>query len=72
MSLLLKHQRVVYCVLLRQVYRKKPSDFYRVNSFKLPPFIRVGDFKYVKEAARLGRLKGNRSGPLSAGRRCPH
>jgi hypothetical protein len=43
-----------------QVYRKKPSDFGRVNSYKLPPFIRVGDFKYVHEPAKLGRLKGNR------------
>eukprot|EP01036_Dinobryon_divergens_P027699 gene27699-36514_t len=42
------------------VYRKKPSDFGRVNGYKLPPFIRVGDFKYVHEPAKLGRLKGNR------------
>lgn len=45
-----------YCT----VYRKKPADFGRINGYKFPPFIRVGDFKYVDEPARLGRLKGNR------------
>eukprot|EP01034_Spumella_vulgaris_P030891 gene30891-38178_t len=42
------------------VYRRKPSDFARINSYAHPPTIRVGDFEYVKEQAGLGALTGNR------------
>lgn len=41
------------------VYRAKPTDIARVNSFK-GPFVRVGDFQYVSDPLRLGNLRGNR------------
>jgi tRNA pseudouridine13 synthase len=44
------------------MYRRKPSDLARLNRFNLPPFIRVGDFEYVKEPLKLGSLSGNNFG----------
>ena len=41
------------------IYRKKPSDFKRVNSYQLPPFIRVGDFELVSEPLKLGDNTAN-------------
>lgn len=42
------------------LYRKKPSDFKRLNESLSSPFIRVGNFQYCKEALKLGELIGNR------------
>lgn len=41
------------------VYRRKPSDFTRVNGYKLYPFIRVGDFELVSEPLKLGDNDAN-------------
>ena len=41
------------------VYRRRPSEIERMNKFKYPPIIRVGDFEYVKEEAKLGKHAGN-------------
>lgn len=38
------------------VYRKKPSDFRRLNQSSFSPFIRVGDFSYCHEPLKLGTL----------------
>ncbi len=40
------------------VYRKKPSDFARINSYPHVPTIRVGDFEYVTKECGLGDLTG--------------
>lgn len=42
------------------VYRKKPSDFLRINRYFGNPFMRTGDFQYVSRPCRLGALLGNR------------
>jgi len=42
------------------IYRKRPSELVRFNSFKFGPELKVGDFEYVTEPMRLGSLKGNR------------
>lgn len=42
------------------LFRKKPADFTRINRYFGNPFMRVGNFQYVKEPARLGNLSGNR------------
>lgn len=41
------------------VYRKRASDFKRINMSNLSPFIRVGNFEYVNEGMTLGQLNGN-------------
>lgn len=41
------------------VFRKKPSDFNRLNNYFGSPFLRFGDFQYVHEPCKLGRLGGN-------------
>ncbi|RYG96254.1 tRNA pseudouridine(13) synthase TruD, partial [archaeon] len=41
------------------VYRKKPSDFKKINTYPHNPIMRVGDFAYTPYCARLGRLTGN-------------
>ena len=41
------------------VYRRRPSEIERMNKFKHPPTIRVGDFEYVKDEAKLGQHTGN-------------
>lgn len=42
------------------VYRRKPSDFTRINASTRVPTILCGDFEYVNEAAQLGDGGGNR------------
>lgn len=41
------------------IFRRRPSEIERMNKFKYPPIIRVGDFEYVKEPAKLGQHVGN-------------
>lgn len=41
------------------MFRRKPSELTRLNTFNLPPYIRVGDFEYVKDPLKLGGLAGN-------------
>jgi tRNA(Glu) U13 pseudouridine synthase TruD len=40
------------------VYRRKPSDFNRLNASNCAPFIRAGDFKYVSSPLALGDNAG--------------
>ncbi len=40
------------------VYRRKPSEFAKINAYLHSPTIRVGDFEYVKTEAGLGALTG--------------
>jgi tRNA pseudouridine13 synthase len=42
------------------VYRRKPSDFTRINASTRLPTILCGDFEYVNEPAVLGDGNGNR------------
>eukprot|EP01038_Epipyxis_sp_PR26KG_P013200 gene13200-17688_t len=42
------------------IYRRKPSDFTRINNYNAPPIMRVGDFRYVHNPCKLGGLNGNR------------
>ena len=42
------------------VFRRKPSDFIRLNNSKMLPTILCGDFEYVNEEATLGDGGGNR------------
>lgn len=42
------------------IYRKRPSDFAKINKFNFPPFIRIGNFEYVDKPIGLGDLSGNR------------
>ena len=42
------------------VYRRKPSDFNRINASNMTPTICCGDFEYVDEPAVLGDGGGNR------------
>lgn len=42
------------------VYRRKPSDFSRLNASHMLPTIFCGDFEYVNEQATLGDGGGNR------------
>uniref|UniRef100_A0A7S3HDG6 TRUD domain-containing protein n=1 Tax=Spumella elongata TaxID=89044 RepID=A0A7S3HDG6_9STRA len=42
------------------VYRRKPSDFTRINASNMTPTICCGDFEYVDEQAVLGDGGGNR------------
>lgn len=42
------------------VYRRKPSDFNRLNASHMMPTIFCGDFEYVNEPASLGDGGGNR------------
>jgi tRNA pseudouridine13 synthase len=42
------------------VYRRKPSDFNRLNASKMTPTILCGDFEFVNEPAQLGDGGGNR------------
>ncbi len=42
------------------IYRRKPSDFKKINSYPHQPTIRIGDFRYVATPAKLGNLHGNR------------
>ena len=41
------------------IYRRKPSDFRRLNGFEGTPFIRCGDFCYVDKELTLGDSLGN-------------
>lgn len=41
------------------VFRKRASDFRRINQSNLSPFIRVGNFEFVNEGMSLGQLSGN-------------
>eukprot|EP01031_Cornospumella_fuschlensis_P028057 gene28057-33875_t len=41
------------------VYRKKPSDFKKINTYPHNPIMRVGDFAFTSQCARLGKLSGN-------------
>ena len=41
------------------IYRKRPSDFARINQAHRP-LVRVGDFEYVEDPVALGSLSGNR------------
>ena len=41
------------------VYRKRTTDFKKMNQSNLSPFIRVGNFEYVKDPIKLGSLSGN-------------
>ena len=41
------------------IFRRRPSEIERMNKFKYPPIIRVGDFEYVKDQAKLGSHLGN-------------
>eukprot|EP00428_Durinskia_dybowskii_P068102 CAMPEP_0170408230 /NCGR_PEP_ID=MMETSP0117_2-20130122/28678_1 /TAXON_ID=400756 /ORGANISM="Durinskia baltica, Strain CSIRO CS-38" /LENGTH=672 /DNA_ID=CAMNT_0010665547 /DNA_START=17 /DNA_END=2035 /DNA_ORIENTATION=- len=42
------------------VYRRKPSDFARMNASKMTPTILCGDFEFVSDPAQLGDGGGNR------------
>jgi tRNA pseudouridine13 synthase len=42
------------------VYRKKPSDFKRINAYGNSPYIRLGDWRYTPVPCKLGQLDGNR------------
>eukprot|EP01041_Mallomonas_annulata_P004786 gene4786-9540_t len=42
------------------IYRKKPEMLLRLNNYKFPPIIRVGNFDIVKKQLELGDLSGNR------------
>lgn len=42
------------------IYRRKPSEFIRINNSNILPSINIGDFEYVKEPSTLGDLGGNR------------
>mmetsp|Transcript_5728 Transcript_5728/g.13088 ORF Transcript_5728/g.13088 Transcript_5728/m.13088 type:complete len:749 (+) Transcript_5728:23-2269(+) len=42
------------------VYRRRPSDFDRINASSMTPTICVGDFEFVDAAVSLGELGGNR------------
>jgi tRNA pseudouridine13 synthase len=42
------------------IYRRKPSDFTRLNNLDFAPLIRAGDFKYVTEPLKLGDNSANR------------
>eukprot|EP01039_Chlorochromonas_danica_P003166 gene3166-3467_t len=42
------------------VYRKLPAVFDKINLYPHRPRLRVGDYRYVKQPAKLGSLQGNR------------
>lgn len=42
------------------LYRKKPSAFQKINSYPHNPTLRIGDFQYTSQPAKLGALGGNR------------
>jgi tRNA pseudouridine13 synthase len=41
------------------LFRRKPAELNRLNGFKRPPVLRVGNFEYVENAISMGDLAGN-------------
>lgn len=41
------------------IFRRRPSEIERLNKFKYPPVMRVGDFEFVKNEVKLGQHSGN-------------